>query len=327
MAQKAGRLYMSILVGTSVILLLPAIIWVWVVTGSLEMSQNGVLDGKMNPKYAPYLLAMFVFGIGKAALMPIHKWLPAAMVAPTPVSALLHAVAVVKAGVFTMLLILTNVFGIDFLSKTGASNWLVWLASFTLLTTSIIAIYKDDIKARLAYSTISQLSYITLGGALASSMATQGATLHIITHAAGKITLFFVAGAIYVGAKMSKISELNGHGKSMPLIFLAFFVGSLSIIGVPPMGGSWSKFFLMLGAAESGYITVIAVFCISTILNAYYLMEIPARAFFFKKEREVKIKIPILITIPTLITCFLTILLFFFIEPFENLTSIMVSKL
>ena len=327
MAQKAGRLYMSILVGTSVILLLPAIIWVWVVTGSLEMSQNGVLDGKMNPEYAPYLLAMFVFGIGKAALMPIHKWLPAAMVAPTPVSALLHAVAVVKAGVFTMLLILTNVFGIDFLSKTGASNWLVWLASFTLLTTSIIAIYKDDIKARLAYSTISQLSYITLGGALASSIATQGATLHIITHAAGKITLFFVAGAIYVGAKMSKISELNGHGKSMPLIFLAFFVGSLSIIGVPPMGGSWSKFFLMLGAAQSGYITVIAVFCISTILNAYYLMEIPARAFFFKKEKEVKIKIPILITIPTLITCFLTIVLFFFIEPFENLTSIMVSKL
>ena len=170
---------------------------------------------------------MFVFGIGKAALMPIHKWLPAAMVAPTPVSALLHAVAVVKAGVFTMLIVLTNVFGIDFLAKTGASEWLIWLASFTLLVTSIIAIYKDDIKARLAYSTISQLSYITLGGALATSMATQGAALHIITHATGKITLFFVAGALYVGSKITKISELNGYGKGDPLIFLAFFILSL----------------------------------------------------------------------------------------------------
>jgi len=327
MAQKAGRLYMSILVGSSVILLLPAIIWVWVITGSLEMSQNGVLDGKLHVAYAPLLLAMFVFGIGKAALMPIHKWLPAAMVAPTPVSALLHAVAVVKAGVFTMLIVLTNVFGIDFLAKTGASEWLIWLASFTLLATSIIAIYKNDLKARLAYSTISQLSYITLGGALATSMATQGAALHIITHAAGKITLFFVAGALYVGAKITKISDLNGHGISAPLIFLAFFVGSLSIIGVPPMVGSWSKFLLMLGAADSGYVVVMGVFCISTILNAYYLMEIPARAFFFKKEREIYIKIPKLILIPTLITSFLTILLFFFIEPFQNLTSMIVSRI
>ncbi len=327
MAQKAGRLYMSILVGSSVILLLPAIIWVWVATGSLEMSENGVLEGKIDLVYAPLLLAMFVFGIGKAALIPIHKWLPAAMVAPTPVSALLHAVAVVKAGVFTMLIVLTNVFGIDFLAKTGASEWLIWLASFTLLATSIIAIYKDDLKARLAFSTISQLSYITLGGALATSMATQGATLHIITHATGKISLFFVAGALYVGAKITKISDLNGHGLSAPLIFLAFFIGSLSIIGVPPMAGSWSKFYLMLGAADSGYVVVIAVFCISTMLNAFYLLEIPARAFFFEKEREINFKIPKLILIPTITTSLLTILLFFFIEPFQSLTSMIVSKI
>ena len=326
-AQKAGRLYLSILVGSSVILLLPGIIWVWVATGSLDISPNGVLDGKIDEAYAPLLLVMFVFGIGKAALIPIHTWLPAAMVAPTPVSALLHAVAVVKAGVFTMLIVLTNVFGIDFLAKTGASEWLIWLASFTLLATSIIAIYKDDIKARLAYSTISQLSYITLGGALATSMATQGAALHIITHATGKITLFFVAGALYVGSKITKISELNGYGKGNPLIFLAFFIGSLSIIGVPPMAGSWSKFFLMLGAAESGYVVVIGVFCISTMLNAFYLLEIPARAFFLKNEREVNLKIPKLILIPTLITSFITILLFFFIEPFQNLTSMIVSKI
>ena len=162
---------------------------------------------------------------------------------------------------------------------------------------------------------------------MATSIATQGAALHIITHAAGKITLFFVAGALYVGAKITKISDLNGHGKSASLIFLAFFIGSLSIIGVPPMAGSWSKFFLMLGAADSGYELVIGVFCISTMLNAFYLMEIPARAFFFKKEIEVSVKIPKLILIPTLMTSFLTILLFFCIEPFQNLTSMMVGKI
>ena len=139
--------------------------------------------------------------------------------------------------------------------------------------------------------------------------------------------MFFVAGALYVGSKITKISELNGYGKGNPLIFLAFFIGSLSIIGVPPMAGSWSKFFLMLGAAESGYVVVIGVFCISTMLNAFYLLEIPARAFFLKNEREVNLKIPKLILIPTLITSFITILLFFFIEPFQNLTSMIVSKI
>ncbi len=158
-------------------------------------------------------------------------------------------------------------------------------------------------------------------------MATQGATLHIITHATGKISLFFVAALYMLGAKITKISDLNGHGISTPLIFIAFFIGSLSIIGVPPMAGSWSKFYLMLGAADSGYVFVIAVFCISTMLNAFYLLEIPARAFFFKKEREINFKIPKLIVIPTLITSLLTILLFFFIEPFQILTSMIVSKI
>ena len=153
---------MSILVGTSVVLLLPAVIWVWMVTGNLEFRSGGILADVLDPKMAPLLLALFAFGVGKAALMPIHRWLPAAMVAPTPVSALLHAVAVVKAGVFTILTVVVYVFGIDFLSASGAATWLVWLASFTILSSSFVAITKDDIKARLAYSTISQLSYICL---------------------------------------------------------------------------------------------------------------------------------------------------------------------
>ena len=166
---------MGILVGTSIVFLLPAIIIVWVLTGSLDFSPNGVLKGNISNEYVPFLLALFAFGIGKAALMPFHRWLPAAMVAPTPVSALLHAVAVVKAGVFSMLVVITYVFGIDFLTETNGAVWLIWVSSITLLLSSCIAITKDDLKARLAYSTISQLSYIVLGGAIATNIAVQGA--------------------------------------------------------------------------------------------------------------------------------------------------------
>ena len=326
LSKKSGRLYMGILVGTSVVFLLPAIIIVWVTTGTLDFAQNGILEGKLDEKYIPFLLFLFAFGIGKAALMPFHKWLPAAMVAPTPVSALLHAVAVVKAGVFSILVVIVNVFGIDLLSKTQSTFWLICLACFTLLLSSIIAIYKDDLKARLAYSTISQLSYVVLGAALVSNLAVQGASLHIVMHAIGKITLFFVAGAIYVSAKISKISELDGHGKSMPLLFLAFFVGSLSIIGVPPMGGSWSKFYLMLGAVESDYIFVIVVLCISTLLNVYYLLEIPTRAFFKNKIKEVEVENYSLMTIPTLFAATLTVIIFFYVEPIKNLTNLITSN-
>ena len=322
-AKKAGRLYMGILVGTSIVFLLPAIIIVWVLTGSLDFSPTGVLKGNISNEYVPFLLALFAFGIGKAALMPFHKWLPAAMVAPTPVSALLHAVAVVKAGVFSMLVVITYVFGIDFLTETNGAIWLIWVSSITLLLSSCIAITKDDLKARLAYSTISQLSYIVLGGAIATNIAVQGASLHIVMHAVGKITLFFAAGSIYVATHLSKISDLNGIGKSMPLTFIAFFIGSLSIIGVPPMGGSWSKFYLMLGSVEKEYLVVISILCISTLLNVYYLLEIPAKAFFQNQKTNTQVTKHPLIVYPTFFAAMLTIVLFIYIEPLKNITNLL----
>ena len=249
-ARDAGRLYLSILVGTSVVLLLPAVIYVWVMTGRLDFIPGGILAGTISPEVAPWLLAAFAFGVGKAAIMPLHRWLPAAMVAPTPVSALLHAVAVVKAGVFTLLMVAVYIFGIDYLADTGASVWLVWATCFTILASSCVAITKDDLKARLAYSTISQLSYVVLGAALATKIAAEGAALHIVMHAVGKITLFFVAGAIYVQAHITKISQLDGQGPEMKLVFAAFFIGAFSIIGIPPAGGSWSKFMLMVGCSR-----------------------------------------------------------------------------
>ncbi len=320
-AKSAGRIYMGILVGTSVVFLLPAIIIVWVLTGSLDFAPNGVLKGYISKEYVPLLLALFAFGIGKAALMPFHKWLPAAMVAPTPVSALLHAVAVVKAGVFSMLVIITYVFGIDFLTETQGSVWLIWLSSITLLLSSCIAITKNDLKARLAYSTISQLSYIVLGGAIATNIAVQGAALHIVMHAVGKITLFFAAGSIYISTQLSKISDLDGLGKSMPLTFIAFFIGSLSIIGVPPMGGSWSKFYLMLGSVDKQYFYVILVLCVSTLLNVYYLLEVPAKAFFKNKKNNVQVTKHPLAVYPTFFAAILTIVLFIYIEPLKQITN------
>ena len=324
-ARNAGRLYMSILVGTSVILLLPAVVWVWFNTGTLDFRPGGYLEGQIDPTMVPILLGLFAFGVGKAALMPIHRWLPAAMVAPTPVSALLHAVAVVKAGVFTILTVVVYVFGIDFLAKTGASQWLIWLTAYTILASSVVAISKDDIKARLAYSTISQLSYIVLGAALASQMAVQGAALHIVMHAAGKITLFFCAGAIYVQAHLTKVSDLDGQGREMPWVFAAFFVGALSIIGIPPLGGSWSKFMLMVGAADAGYIAILVVLGLSSLLNVYYLLEPLSRAFFREKIKSVEVKRHPLVVIPPVMTALISVALFFYNETLLDL-AILASR-
>ncbi len=279
-AKRGGRTYLGILLSTSIGFLLLAVIWTWSLTGTLDFKPGGILAGKAEGPMVGILLFLFMFGTGKAALMPFHRWLPAAMVAPTPVSALLHAVAVVKAGVFTVLKIIVYIFGIDFLAASGSNVWLMWVATITLLFASIIAMYKDNLKARLAYSTVSQLSYIVLGAALATGASVIGGGLHIAMHAFGKITLFFCAGAIYTAAHKTLVSELDGIGRKMPLTMGAFLIGSLSIIGLPPMAGAWSKFHLMLGAAEAGQLIFIGVWALSSLLSAAYLIPVIARAFF-----------------------------------------------
>ncbi len=279
-ARAGARTYLGILLGTSIGLQLVAVIWTWSIAGTLDFTKGGILDGKIEGPLVALLLALYMFGIGKAALMPFHRWLPAAMVAPTPVSALLHAVAVVKAGVFTVMKVSVYVFGTDFLAKTGASEWLVWAAAYTLLAASIVAMTKDNLKARLAYSTVSQLSYIILGAALATSMGVIGGSMHIAMHAMGKITLFFCAGAIYTATHKTEISDMDGLGRIMPFTYGAFLIGALSIIGLPPLGGSWSKWYLMLGAADSGQLVMIGVLMVSSLLNVAYLLPVVGRGFF-----------------------------------------------
>jgi len=283
-ARRAGRVYLGILLGTSVTFLLTAMVWTYVEAGTLDFEKGGILAGNAPAGVIAILFGLYIYGIGKAALMPFHRWLPAAMVAPTPVSALLHAVAVVKAGVFSVVKVSVFIFGLDTLRDTGASTWLAYVAAATILLSSLIAMRKDNLKARLAYSTISQLSYVVLGAMLASNIGAMGSTMHIVMHAFGKITLFFCAGAIIVFAHKTEISDMHGLGRKMPITFFCFFVASLSIIGLPPLGGVWSKWYIALAAAETDQIIFIAVLMISSLLNIAYLMPIVLYGYFGKEK-------------------------------------------
>jgi multicomponent Na+:H+ antiporter subunit D len=279
-ARRGGRIYLGLLIGTSMVLLLPAVIFTWQAAGTTDFQPGGILDGKLSAAALTGLLALYMFGIGKAALMPFHRWLPAAMVAPTPVSALLHAVAVVKAGVFSVVKVLVYVFGVDLLATAEATDWLVIVAGFTILAASVVALRADNLKRRLAYSTVSQLSYVVLAAALLAPLSIVGAVMHIAAHALGKITLFFAAGAIYTAAHKTEVSQLDGIGRRMPWTMGAFAVGALSMIGLPPAAGFISKWYMLAGAMAAAQWLAVAVIIASTLLNAGYFLPIVYRAFF-----------------------------------------------
>jgi multicomponent Na+:H+ antiporter subunit D len=278
-AIAAGRTYLLILVGGSLLFFLPAMIWVFAMTTDLRFIPGGVLAGQLAPLHTSVLLLLFVFGIGKAAVMPVHRWLPAAMVAPAPVSALLHAVAVVKAGVFSITKIVVYTIGTDNFLLPGAGTWLAWAAGFTVITAALIALRQDDLKRRLAYSTVSQLSYVVLALAVVAPLSVAAAALHIAAHAFGKITLFFVAGSIYTAAHKTRVSELDGIGRRMPWTMAAFTIGAISMIGLPPTVGFVSKWYLVSGAAAEGHLLAAGVVVLGTLLSAAYLLPIVHAAF------------------------------------------------
>ena len=321
-AKRGGRIYLLILMATSLGLLLPAIMITNAIAGTTDFNVGGIFPDGTSLAVAGTLLFLFAFGIGKAALMPIHSWLPNAMVAPTPVSALLHAVAVVKAGVFTMIKVVVYTFGPELAGQTSASTILCWIAAITIVLSSVIALRKDNLKARLAYSTISQLAYVTLGAMLAAPAAIMGGALQIVMHAWGKITLFMCAGAIYTVAHRTEISSLNGLGRTMPWVFGAFLIGAFSIIGLPPMGGSWPKYFLMLGALDSGKQVLLAALILSSILNVAYLVPIAIRGFMLAPDNPkadaklvAHLKEHRFVRFAPVFTAFGAFILFFMIDP------------
>lgn len=313
-ARQGARVYIALLLVTSVCLMLPAILWVWQAAGTLQLTEGGILAGEVGPGAGAALLVLFIFGTGKAALMPFHRWLPSAMVAPTPVSALLHAVAVVKAGVFVVLTIALYVFGLDYLRELATHQLMLYVAVFTMLAASLVALHQDNLKARLAYSTVSQLSYIVTGALLASQWSAIGGGMHMLMHGFGKITLFFCAGAIYLAAHKSNVSELDGIGRRMPFTMLAFFVGALCVIGLPPTGGVWSKLHLIMGAYDTGQHLVVTAFVLSTLLNIGYLLPPVMRAFLKPLPEGEPAGIreaPMLCVVPLCLTALGTVVLFF----------------
>lgn len=325
-SRDGARTYIALLLVTSVGLMLPAMVWIWQATGTLSFTSGGILGGEMlSPAAGALLLVLLLFGIGKAALMPFHRWLPAAMVAPTPVSALLHAVAVVKAGVFSVLTVVLYIFGLDYIVTLATHPFMLYLAVFTMLAASLVAIQQDNLKARLAYSTVSQLAYIVTGALLAVDLAAIGGGMHMLMHGFGKITLFFCAGAIYLGSGIKTISAMDGLGRRMPVTMIAFFIGALCVIGLPPTGGFWSKLYLVTGAWSAGHYVVVGAFMLSTLLNIGYLLPPVMRAFLKPPADEQKIakakEAPLLCLIPLSLTALGTLVLFFAAGAAFNLLS------
>jgi multicomponent Na+:H+ antiporter subunit D len=315
---RSARVYLGVLLTTSIGLLLPAIIWTYAVAGTGSFTPGGILEGRISGPAVGLLLGLFVFGVGKAAVMPVHRWLPAAMVAPTPVSALLHAVAVVKAGVFTVTKIIIYVFGVDFLFAEPSSGWLVYAAAFTIIMASIVALRQQNLKRLLAYSTIAQLSYVVMATAILKPLAEIGAAVHMVAHAFGKITLFFAAGAIYTAAKKTELHQLRGIAKRMPWTMTAFTIGALGMIGVPPTGGFVSKWYILAGAFQADNYVAIAAIIASTVLNAAYFLPIIFMAWFLKEDTPPAKdhgEAPFAVVLALMITAFLSLAFFFLNGP------------
>jgi multicomponent Na+:H+ antiporter subunit D len=315
-AKRGGRVYLGYLLTTSIVLLLVGIIFTWSVAGTTDFLPGGILGDHLGKAATGGLLALFMFGIGKAALMPVHRWLPAAMVAPTPVSALLHAVAVVKAGVFTVVKVIVYTFGVENIAGLSSVDWLPFMAGLTIILASIIALRSDNLKRRLAYSTVSQLSYVVLATALLTPLSIVGAVFHIAAHAVSKITLFFAAGAIYTAARKTEVSQLDGIGRRMPVTMSAFTIGALSLIGVPPAVGFVSKWYIISGAVATGQVGAVVVLIVSTLLNAAYFLPIVYAAFFRPAPAgdAAHGEAPIPMLIALVATAVLTVALFFFAD-------------
>jgi len=304
-----ARKYIVYLTTTAKGLVLPAMIVIYVLTGNLDFAHNshtGILSAGASDALATVLYVCCILGFAKNGIMPFHHWLPGAMVAPTPVSALLHAVAVVKVGVFCTTRVMLFVFGTDLMKSLNLGVPTAYFVSFTILAASIIALTKDNLKARLAYSTVSQLSYIVLGVALLTVDGIQGGIVHIANHAFSKITLFFCAGAIYVATHKKCISEMSGLGRSMPFTFAAFAVASLSMIGAPPVAGFVTKWKLLVGAMEmpAHSMGILLVLLASTLLNVAYFAPVTYKAFFGKRPEGEETGIreaPLSMVVPILI--------------------------
>ncbi|PID77996.1 MAG: cation:proton antiporter [Deltaproteobacteria bacterium] len=333
-AYEGSRKYIIYLMFTSKAFLLPAMALIYYQCGTLDFATSGIAAG-IFPSTAPSVLVTSVyflclFGFAKAAIMPFHNWLPSAMVAPTPVSALLHAVVVVKVGVFSICRVMLSVFGVNLLAKLNLGIATAYIVSFTIIAASMIALSKTDLKARLAYSTVSQLSYIILGVAMLTPNSITGGVIHITNHALSKITLFFCAGAIFVATKKKDIRDMKGIGYQMPLTMAAFGLASLSMIGVPPVSGFVTKWFLALGTMDINNMILLMVLLASSFLNACYFSPVFIGAFSRKPEQKVNLeKKPLvaMMVVPLFITALCSVCAGIWPDVFLKIIKLLVNTL
>lgn len=324
-ALEAGKTYLKYTMSGGAVLLV-GVVWLYVLSGPTEFTQAGSLEHLQTEHYPSLriIFALLITGLGvKAALVPLHGWLPAAMVAPAPVSALLHAVAVVKAGAFGIVRVVYNVYGIEFASMLGLTMPLAAIAAFTIIYGSLKALSQEDLKKRLAYSTVSQLSYIILGIAVVGKVATIGGIVHIVHQGIMKITLFLCAGNFAETLGIHCVNEMKGAGKRMPLTMTAFTIAALGMIGVPPMAGFITKWYLGTGAVQAGQPWVIAVLAASSLLNAAYFLPILYYAWFKEspdswpeEQRRGRFETSLILLLPPLVTALLTVLMGLFAGAF-----------
>ncbi|WP_037349006.1 proton-conducting transporter transmembrane domain-containing protein [Anaplasma marginale] len=290
---EGGKFYLKTLLCASMLFFLPAVIMICGLGGAGSFGTASFIS-ETHPAFLPILLILLCYGVAKAAIVPVHVWLPRAMVAPTPVSALLHAVAVVKSGVFTIIKIAVYVLGVrgmgEYYASAGGTiyncNVLMYLSAATIIVGSVMAMQQSNLKKLLAYSTVSQLSYITLAVSMYTDGAIRAAVLQMVCHAFAKITLFFAAGAIYAVTGKTSVKEMDGIGRAMPLTAAAFCIGALAMVGVPPASTFWGKFSILSEAMGSGHIVVVLTVVASTLLNTLYFVPIIYRAFFIKPSAK-----------------------------------------
>ncbi|RXI46937.1 hypothetical protein DP145_05140 [Clostridium tetani] len=324
-ALKSGRKYLIYsFVGATFVLL--GMIFLFAVTKGLDFYPKGIIrDFKLNKTLisTSYIVMFLGFGV-KAALVPFHSWLPKAMVAPTPVSSLLHAVAVVKSGVFALIRITYYVFGGEIVKLIYGRKYLLLFVTISILMGSFLALHQSNLKKRLAYSTISQLGYILLGILILNGNSLVGGLLHLINHAVIKITLFFCVGTIMYTKGKTDIDEIKGIGKEMPYTMWCFTISSISLIGIPPTNGFVSKWYLAQGGLLEGKVIFPAILLISALLTAMYLLPIITVAFFKKDEQhknveKIEIKeAPKNMLVPIILITCITIVLGLYPNPVLN---------
>ena len=324
-AIMGGRKYLAYTLIAGVVILF-AIIFIYALTGTLDFKPGGFLLGCGQSATLIFLFALLILGFGvKAALMPMHEWLPTAMVAPTPVSALLHAVAVVKAGVFGCLRIILYVFGPELLHNLDLWLILAYFAAFTVIVSGMYALAQDNLKRRLAFSTINNLAIIVMGAALLTPSAITGSIFHMGSHGFMKITLFFVAGAIYVKTHKENISELDGLGRQMPLTMGAFTIGAMGVAGTPPICGFISKWYLAMGCLEAKQVIFLLVLLISALMDVAYFFPIIYNSFFKTPKEAINPHLdeaPAMMVVPLVITAVISLILGIFPNAFFHFFSI-----